>query len=111
MSDLARMSPEEEFAELSAQMRMANTVRIKALLDSLEPYCDGSMGPVSPAHVSVYLKAVRELGQLWGSYTRPSARPEEVKGEEEQVVLSARQEAVLAELTKLREIAAKRRVS
>lgn len=103
MSDLVRMSP-EDFDALGHQMRLANTQRIKAVLDALEPYVDGSLGPVSPAHVSVYLKSVEHLGKLWGAYSRPAPVPVESGQDEEQLVLSARQEAVLAELGKLREV-------
>lgn len=103
MSDLVRMSP-EDFDALGHQMRLANTQRIKAILDALEPYVDGSLGPVSPAHVSVYLKSVAELGKLWGAYTKPAPAAPESGADEEQLVLSARQEAVLAELGKLREV-------
>jgi hypothetical protein len=114
MTDLMHMSPEEQFEQLSHQMRMANTARMKQILDALEPYVDGSLGPVSPAHVQVYLKTCRELGLLWGAYTKP-APPAPDKGEDtEPMVLSARQEAVLAELGKLREVGTKnqgRRVS
>lgn len=112
MSDLVRMTPEQH-EELAAQMRLANTQRYKALLDSLEPYCDGSMGPVSPAHVGVYLKVCRELGLLWHAYDRP-AEVAEKGSDEQQMVLEARQASVLAEFEKLRELAARnagRRVS
>lgn len=110
MSDLVRMSP-EDFEALGHQMRLANTARIRGVLDSLEPYVDGSLGAISPPHVSVYLKAVKELGQLWGAYAKPAPAPEESKGpDEEQLVLSARQAQVLAELDKLRQIG-QRRVS
>lgn len=110
MSDLVRMSP-EDFEALGHQMRLANTGRLKAILDSLEPYVDGSVGPVSPAHVSVYLKTVDQLGKLWGAFRPPAPVVEEVKGSEveELMVLSARQEAVLAELGKLREVGQRRR--
>lgn len=103
MDDLVRMTPEDHEA-LAAQMRLANTARFKAILDALEPYCDGSLGPVSPTHVNAYVKTCRELGLLWHSYDKP-APVAEVKGsDEELMVLGARQAAVLAELDKLREI-------
>lgn len=110
MSDLVRMSP-EDFDELGHQMRLANTQRLKAVLDSLEPYIDGSLGAVSPAHVSSYIKAVRELGLLWKSYDPPKPLEGPAGGDEEAMVLSARQEAVLAELAKLRQIDSSRRAS
>ena len=103
---MVRMSA-EDFEGLAHQMRLANTQRYKALLDGLEPYCDGSMGPVSPAHVNSYLKVCRELGLLWHAYDRPVER-QDVSADEEVMVLAARREAVLVELGKLREVAAKR---
>lgn len=103
MTDMVRMSP-EDFSQLSDQMRMANTARLKAVLDSLEPYIDGSLGAVSPPHVNAYLKTCRELGLLWDSYGPPKPVEQAGGGDEEAMVLSARQEAVLAELGKLREV-------
>jgi hypothetical protein len=103
MTDMVRMSP-DDFSALSQQMRMANTQRLKAVLDSLEPYIDGSLGAVSPPHVNAYIKVCRELGLMWDSYGSPR-QVEEVRGaDEEQMVLQARQEAVMAELGKLREV-------
>lgn len=103
MTDMVRMSP-DDFSNLSHQMRLANTQRLKAVLDSLEPYIDGSLGAVSPPHVNAYIKVCRELGLMWDSYGPPRVS-EEVKGaDEEAMVLSARQDMVLAELGKLREV-------
>lgn len=111
MTDMVRMTP-EDFAHLSAQMRMANTARLKAVLDQLEPYIDGTLtGGVSPAHVSAYIKTCRELGLMWGAYGAPKAVEEPKGPDEEQMVLAARQEAVLAELGKLREVGMRRRAS
>jgi hypothetical protein len=110
MSDLVRMSP-EDFEHAKEQVRMTLTAKYKQVLDSLEPYVDGSFGSIQPAHVTAYLKAGRELGLLWKSYDQP-AGVEEVKGpDEELMVLSARQEAVLAELAKLRQIGQRRKAS
>lgn len=107
MSDLVHMSP-EDFEQLGHQMRLANTQRLKQLLDSLEPYVDGTMGAVSPPHVNSYVKVVVELGRLWASYAPP--RPKEAeKGVDEALVLSARQEAVLAQLTQLASVGMKER--
>ena len=110
MTDLARMSP-EDYAALGDQMRMANTGRLKQILDGLEPYCDGSLGPVSLAHVNAYVKTVRELGLMWHAYDRPSGGVEEKSVEVVQMELEARQAAVLAELGKLREVGMRRKVS
>lgn len=104
---MVRMSP-EDFNALSHQMRLANTSRLKAVLDSLEPYIDGSLGAVSPPHVNAYLKTCRELGLMWDSYGAPAPVEQAAGVDEEQMVLSARQDAVLAELGKLKEVAARR---
>jgi len=104
------MSP-EDFEHAKEQVRMTLTAKYKQVLDSLEPYVDGSFGSIQPAHVTAYLKAARELGLLWKSYDQPG-HAEEVKGpDEELMVLSARQEAVLAELAKLRQIGQRRKAS
>jgi hypothetical protein len=100
------MSPEDHEL-LGQQMKMANTQRWKALLDSLEPYTDGSMGPVSPAHVNAYLKVCRELGLLWSAYAPPAPPAPSAGVDEEALVLSARQAAVLSELDKLHEVGTK----
>ena len=107
MSELERFSA-EEYDELSLQMKMANTARFKALLDSLEPYVDGSMGAVSPPHVTQYVKVAAELGKLWHAYDRPARGPEGVDEAQEVLVLEARQAAVVAELAKLREVSQRR---
>lgn len=108
MTDMVRMSP-EDFATLGQQMRMANTQRLKAVLDSLEPYIDGSLGAVSPPHVNAYIKVCRELGLMWDAYGPPRAVEEAKGADEEAMVLSARQDAVLAELGKLKEVGMRRR--
>lgn len=108
MTDLARMSP-EDFDGLSEQMRMANTARLKALLDQLEPYCDGTLGPngVSPPHVAAYIKVVRELGLLWRSYDRPAEVKSSGGVDEEAMLLEARRAAVEADLVRLRQVGMK----
>lgn len=109
MTDMQRLSTDDQ-AQLAERMRVANTQRILVLLENLTPYIDGSIGPVSPNHANSYLKAVRELGLLWHAYDKVPAPVEDVKGaDEEQMVLEARQAAVLAEFKKLREVGAVRR--
>lgn len=107
MDDLVRMDP-DDFSALSDQMRLANTQRIKMILDNLEPFCDGSVGMPSPPHVMAYLKAVRELGLLWKAYERPQAAQVSSGVDEEQLVLEARQAQVVDELAKLRAIRSRR---
>ena len=110
MTDMVRMSP-DDFAALSQQMKMANTQRLKAVLDSLEPYIDGSLGAVSPPHVNAYIKVCRELGLMWDSYGAPRVVEDRGGSDEELMVLEARQDQVLAELGKLKEVGARRRAS
>lgn len=102
MADLVRMSS-DDFEALSEQMRLANTARLKAVLDQLEIYVDGTMGMPSPPHVNAYIKVVRELGLLWKAYDRPG---EAAKAgvDEELVALEARRAQVLAEFDKLRQV-------
>lgn len=107
---MVRMSP-DDFAALSQQMKMANTQRLKAVLDSLEPYIDGSLGAVSPPHVNAYIKVCRELGLMWDSYGAPRVVEDRGGSDEELMVLEARQDQVLAELGKLKEVGARRRAS
>lgn len=108
MTDMVRMTP-EDFDALGHQMRLANTGRLKQLLDSLEPYVDGSLGAVSPPHVNSYLKVTEQLGRLWGAYDRPRPAEAAVGEEEELMVLEARRAAVSAELDKLRAVGMKER--
>ena len=102
------MDPEDDDA-LCHQIRMANTARLKALLDQLEPYCDGTLGPngVSPPHVAAYIKVVRELGLLWRSYDRPAEVKAADGPDEEAMVLEARRAAVEADLARLRQVGMK----
>lgn len=108
MDEMVRIDPEDA-AGLAWQMKLANTARIKDMVDALEPYCDGSLGAVSPPHVNSRLKAIRELGLLWHSYDRPPAQPAQPEGsDEEPLVLEARRAQVLGELGKLREVGRRR---
>lgn len=108
--DLVPLSPEDEDAA-RLRAKVEATRRIMAVLDALEPWVTGVMDNIQPNQVAVYFKGVREIGLLWGAYDKPKP-VEDVKGaDEEQMVLEARQAAASAELTKLREVAAKRRPS
>lgn len=110
MTDLVRMSPDE--AEVARQrVKLENTRLIMELIESLKPYIDGTLGPVSPNHANSFLKAVREVGLLWDAYAKPAVQVEQVKGvDEELMVLESRQAQVSAELSKLREVGMRRRV-
>jgi len=54
----------------AVEVRVELTRRLGGLLDSLEPYVDGTMGEVTVGLASVYVKACDELGKLYG-LTRP----------------------------------------
>jgi len=105
MSDLVRMSA-EEFESARERVRIESTRLYMELIESLKPYIDGSLGPVSPNHANSFLKAVREVNLLWDAYARPAQVVEEVKGGDlDPMVLEARQAQVLGELEKLGQVA------
>lgn len=110
MSVLEPLGPDEQFAQLTEAVRQHNSAEIKELLAQLKPYAFGYAGPINPGHVRVYLEALRQLGQLWRVFEKPVVKEE---GSDEtarvEVETAERQRAVLAELTKLREIADGRR--
>jgi hypothetical protein len=109
MTGLEPLNPDDEFARLSQVVREHNSARIKELLTALEPYVLGLMGPVSPPHVRVYLEALKGLGQLWRVFDRPEPKPDESDEVRQAEVRMAEQQAqVLAELSKLRQIAENR---
>lgn len=59
-------------ADLTAMqpvVRRHNTQKLRQLIETLEPYIDGSYGPVSPRMAEVYMKALRELGLLYRIFT------------------------------------------
>lgn len=111
MTGLEPLGADEQFAQLTEAVRQHNSAKIKEVLAALEPSVLGLLGgPINPGHVRVYLEALKQLGQLWRVFERPEVRDE---GVDEQAVVEVeaaeRQAAVLAELSKLREIADKRR--
>lgn len=56
------------------QTRLLLTEKLSTLLDTLEPYVDGTMGEVTAAMSSVYAKAAHELAALYGLH-RPLREP------------------------------------
>ena len=101
--DLVPMSADDQ-DKARERVKLESTRRYMELLDSLGPYIDGTLGPVSPNHAAVYLKTVRELNLLWDAYAKPKAVEDVKGGDEEPMVLEARQAQVSAELDKLREV-------
>lgn len=110
MTGLEPLGADEQFAQLTEAVRQHNSAEIKELLAQLKPYAFGYAGPINPGHVRVYLEALKQLGQLWRVFERPVVKEEGVDEQAAvEVEAAERQAAVLAELTKLREIADRRR--
>lgn len=110
MSVLEPLGRDEQFAQLTEAVRQHNSAEIKELLAQLKPFAFGYAGPINPAHVRVYLEALKQLGQLWRVFDRPEVRDEGVdETARVEVETAERQAAVLAELSKLRQIADRRR--
>lgn len=66
-ADMKRL---DTFEAVSWEMRIKLTEKLSALLDSLEPYVDGTMGEVTAGMASVYVKAVHEMATLYQA-TKP----------------------------------------
>lgn len=94
------------------EVRLWSTWKLQALVKDLQPYVNGSLGPISPRHASTYLMALRELNRLWSAYLPravpprppepdpdPEPEPEEVPDPEPSVVMRDR---VLRQLDELR---------
>ena len=64
MSELSTLTP-DEWDALADEVRMHNTAKLREVLAVLAPYVDGSVGMVSPAHVRLYLQALKDLGQMY----------------------------------------------
>lgn len=58
------------------KLRGELATKLVGLLEALDPYVDGTMGDVSAAMASVYVKAAHELAGLYG-LTRQGRRPVE----------------------------------
>lgn len=112
MTSLEPLGEDEEFLARQKIVREHNSAKIKELLTQLEPHALGYTGPVNPGVVRAYLEGLKQLGQLWRVYDRPEVKPVVDEGEEvrrEELRLADQQARVLAELTKLRQIADRRR--
>lgn len=55
----------------AVEVRVELTRRLGGLLDSLEPYVDGTMGEVTAGMAQVYVKACNELAKLYPEVLRP----------------------------------------
>lgn len=107
--DLVPLGPDDH-DKARDRVKLESTRRYMELLENLVPYIDGTLGPVSPNHAAVYLKTVRELNLLWDAYAKPKPVEDVRGGDEEPMVLEARQAAVAAELDKLRSVSRRRGV-
>lgn len=87
--------------DAAAQVRMWATARLRNLVETLDPYVNGTLGEVSPRHAAVYLATVKEINRLWGASRVPVPEPveEEAKVIERAVAVRNR---VLAQLEELR---------
>lgn len=70
-ADMARL---DAFEAVSWEMRIKLTEKLSALLESLEPYVDGTMGEVTAGMAAVYVKAAHEMATLYQA-TRPLRAP------------------------------------
>lgn len=92
----------DRFEAAGSEMRVKLTEELGELLEALKPYVDGTMGEVTAAMVSVYVKAAHEMASWWG-LTRPlrepvaaPVRPEPPMVEDPSAVEARRVEAVAA---------------
>ncbi len=95
--DLEAREP-DDLEQLRAAIRQSNTVKIQAILRSLEPHIDGSFGPVNPRLIEVYFKGLAEIAKLYGVYTPPKPKQEEQAPDREAAALRATAEQQLREL-------------
>lgn len=65
------LSPVNDHAQMQGMVRTHLAVKLKDLCEALEPYIDGTLGPVSSRHVTNYLNALKLLGQLYRVYDPP----------------------------------------
>lgn len=68
----AEQRRQDALTEAGDRLRHDLSVKLVNLIESLEPYVDSTAGEVTAGIVAVYLKAVHELGALYG-LTRPAA--------------------------------------
>lgn len=60
---------EDNSAQLTPMVRQFLAQKIHNLLDALDPYVDGTMGPVSTRHVQQYVAALKLLGQCYAVFS------------------------------------------
>lgn len=67
------LAPVNDHAQMQAMVRTHLAMKLKDLCEALEPYIDGTLGPVSSRHVTNYTNALKLLGQLYRVYDPPRA--------------------------------------
>lgn len=70
----AELRQRDAYEAAGWQTRMLLTEKLSGLLDTLDPYVDGTMGEVTAAMASVYAKTAHELAALYGLH-RPLREP------------------------------------
>lgn len=97
--DLARI---EDYTTLRPAVRAFLTAKLQGVLDSLEPYMDGTF-EMSPRMAEVYLRALREMGLLYRVYDPPRVDPgeEETEAPSPQLALEAVRREVSSQLEEL----------
>lgn len=68
--------PRDDVEALQPAVRAFAARKLRTLVERLEPEIDGSSGPVNPRMIEVYLKALRDFGDLYRVRDRPPPRPE-----------------------------------
>lgn len=63
---LADLGQRDAYEGIAWQTRGFLSEKLGALITSLEPYTDGTQGDVNASLVAVYVKALHELGALYG---------------------------------------------
>jgi hypothetical protein len=61
----------DDYDKLSENVRRYCAQKLVALEASLEPYINGELGDISPAHVTAYITLLKELGRLYGVQKPP----------------------------------------
>lgn len=84
---LADLGQRDAYESIAWSTRGFLTERLSGLITSLEPYTDGTKGEINGSLVAVYVKALHELGALYGLQKPPRAiTPPPVLPEPEAVV-------------------------
>src|SRR5262245_3221930 len=63
----------DRYEEQQRRVREAVAARLMTLLESLEPYVDGTMGEIPAGLAAVYVRAAGQLAALYGAAVRPRA--------------------------------------